>query len=98
MTKKNNKKFTPNEINKYLYCPYQWYYEKKYGTKTLRSLYKERNEKLNLDDKLKSNFAKGNKYHSNYLDENKNENKNLLVYLMIVVVIFILWYFLFNGS
>jgi CRISPR/Cas system-associated exonuclease Cas4 (RecB family) len=33
-----NKKdiFTPSEINKFIYCPRQWYFEKVYGKKKLR--------------------------------------------------------------
>ena len=32
-----------HEINKYDYCPYQWYYERLYGRAELRRLYTQRN-------------------------------------------------------
>lgn len=53
-----------HEMNKYAYCPYQWYYERLYGRKELRRLYKERNERLQLEDSLHSHFAQGEQYHT----------------------------------
>ena len=38
-----------HEINKYDYCPYQWYYERLYGRAELRRLYAERNARLHLE-------------------------------------------------
>ena len=57
------KTLSAHEISKYDYCPYQWYYERLYGRKELRRLYVERNERLNLEDSLVSDFRKGEKYH-----------------------------------
>ena len=57
------KTLSAHEISKYDYCPYQWYYERLYGRKELRRLYVERNERLNLEDSLASEFRKGEKYH-----------------------------------
>ncbi len=54
-----------HELNKYDYCPYQWYYERLYGRKELRRLYQERNERLQLEDSLMSQFRKGEEYHRN---------------------------------
>jgi len=61
-----DKAISANEINKYMYCPYQWYYERQYGAAHLRRLYKERNEKLGLSDTVMSNFKSGLDYHANY--------------------------------
>ena len=57
------KTLSAHEISKFDYCPYQWYYERLYGRKELRRLYVERNERLNLEDSLASEFRKGEKYH-----------------------------------
>lgn len=57
------KTISAHEINKYEYCPYQWYYERLYGRKELRRLYMERNERLQLEDSLTSRFQKGEAYH-----------------------------------
>ena len=84
--KKNT--ITPNEINKYLYCPYKWFYERYYGRKHIQALYKERNEKLNLEDKTKHNFNKGLKFHSNYFEKVKTEIlfRNVIFLLIFVIV------------
>ncbi len=55
-----------NEINKFVYCPYQWYYERAYGKKHIRMLYNQRNERLGLPDSLQSNFVKGQAFHNKY--------------------------------
>ncbi|MBQ2924564.1 MAG: hypothetical protein IJE57_03220 [Anaerotignum sp.] len=57
------KTLSAHEISKYDYCPYQWYYERLYGRKELRRLYIERNERLQLEDSLASEFRKGEQYH-----------------------------------
>ena len=41
-----------HEINKYDYCPYQWYYERLYGRAELRRLYTQRNARLHLEDSM----------------------------------------------
>lgn len=60
------KTISAHEINKYTYCPYQWYYEKLYGRKELRRLYQARNEALGLESSAMSNFAKGLEFHKRY--------------------------------
>ena len=52
-----------HEINKYDYCPYQWYYERLYGRAELRRLYAQRNARLHLEDSMSANFRKGEGYH-----------------------------------
>ena len=43
-----------HELNKYTYCPYQWYYEKTYGRAELRRMRKEYLEELGLEDSTKA--------------------------------------------
>ena len=62
----NSKSISANEVNKFLYCPYQWYYERLYGSAEIRELYKERNERLGLHDIAYSNFKKGQAYHAEF--------------------------------
>ena len=57
------KTLSAHELNKYAYCPYQWYYERLYGRKELRRLYQERNERLQLEGERESRFEKGEKYY-----------------------------------
>ena len=61
----NKKTLTPNEVNKFCYCPYQWFYERAYGRKELKRLAIERNVRLGIEDKRLSNFNYGMNYHRN---------------------------------
>lgn len=80
---------TANEINKYCYCPYQWYYERLYGRKELRKLAAERNERLGIKDSRLSNFASGLQYHSNVKFRTVNIFKLILTLAVFVVLILI---------
>ena len=74
-----------NEINKYLYCPYQWYYERLHGAAEIRKLYKERNHELGLEDVAYSNFRKGIAFHSSH--DFGSERSSALRWLMRIAVI-----------
>lgn len=64
----NNKQtITASELNKYAYCPHQWYYERLYGRKYIREQYNERNRALGLGDGVTSNFKKGLAFHRRHL-------------------------------
>lgn len=52
-----------HELNKYTYCPYQWYYEKIYGRAELRRMRKEYLEELGLEDSTTANFVRGEAFH-----------------------------------
>lgn len=60
---KDEKPISASELNRYAYCPYQWYYERVYGRKELRRLYQERNERLGLTDSTAGNFTRGLEHH-----------------------------------
>jgi len=64
--KNDSKSISANEINKFAYCPYQWYYERLYGAAHIRELYKKRNQQLGLSDVALSNFRKGQSFHADY--------------------------------
>lgn len=96
---KNNLKnprntITPNEINKFIYCPYQWYYERKYGTDELKRLHNEIVLKYNLEDKTKSNFVKGLEFHNNY--GNKNKFKRIVKNILFSVILILMMYFYYK--
>ncbi|MFV0314577.1 MAG: hypothetical protein ACK5I7_05665 [Anaerotignum sp.] len=90
------KTISAHEINKYSYCPYQWYYEKLYGRKELRRRYKERMEALSLGDGTGGNFARGLEFHrKNYA---KVRMQNLLWKIaMIVIGALVIYYFMRGG-
>lgn len=60
---KNKQRISANEINRFVYCPYQWYYKRTYGNKELTRRY----EALGLDtSKHESFYTKGSKHHTVY--------------------------------
>ncbi|NLK20516.1 MAG: PD-(D/E)XK nuclease family protein [Epulopiscium sp.] len=62
----DTKTISAGEINKFIYCPYQWYYQRVYGNKELRELVKMRNEQYGYEDASLSNFERGNRFHKKY--------------------------------
>ena len=64
--KNDRQTISANEVNKFTYCPHQWYYERLYGTKELRAKYRERNERLGLEDATAAHFARGLAFHSRF--------------------------------
>ena len=92
---KNNKKtITPNEINKYLYCPYQFYYERYHGRKELTSLYKERNKRLGLENKTLSNFKKGTEHHESYYQQ--DAYRSFIRIVLVAAIVVLILFYLFN--
>ena len=82
---------SPNEISKFIYCPYQWYYERVYGRKELERLARERNERLGFVDRRLSNFNRGYEYHNNVKFNFGITLKRALLILVVlaIVVIFV---------
>ncbi len=86
----NDEKISANEINKYCYCEYSWYYERLYGKKYIREKYKERNEELGFSYKTIDNFKKGIRFHDNFLFK----RKILLIFksiILVLVISLVLW-------
>ncbi len=73
------------DLNKYVYCNYSFYYEKKYGAKELRRLKKEYNEKYGYTNN-NDNFAKGKEFHDSYYS--RMRFKAFARILMFIVIIF----------
>ena len=63
MKQDTSHRIAANEINRYMYCPYQWYYKRVYGNKALHEQYKE----LGISSsKHEDNYTKGMAYHTRY--------------------------------
>ena len=89
----NNKKtISASEINRFVYCPYQWYYEKLYGRKHIMNLLKERNEKYGYKNSELSNFKSGLKYHKKEYKITAFKSK---VFRITMAIIFVDLFFLF---
>lgn len=60
-------RISANEINRYVYCHYQWYYRRRYGDPELTKLKKEYNRALGIKKDARTHaFVRGNKFHLNY--------------------------------
>ncbi len=89
----NSDIITANEINKYTYCPYQFYYDRMYGQKHIRQIRKEMLEDLGYTDTTKSNFKRGLDYHKSYRVRDKNVYPIFkLIIIVILIVVGIAFY------
>lgn len=59
----NSLKISANEVNRFVYCPYQWYYNRYYGQSALKEKYKALKDK---NSKIESQFKKGLRFHKHY--------------------------------
>lgn len=55
-------RISAGEVNKYIYCPYQWYYLRIYGEKNIRSMYRDKRQVINVTKV----FKKGNDFHRRF--------------------------------
>ncbi len=55
------------EINSFVFCPYQWYYERVYGKARISEMRRELLGNTGRIDPTKSAFARGNEYHEKFL-------------------------------
>lgn len=83
-----NKKLSANEINRFLYCPYQWYYGRYYGQTALKEQYKALGSK---SSKTEANFTKGIKFHKAYY-------RNYRIRRILIAIVLILLVILLGGS
>lgn len=81
-----------SEINKFIYCPYKWYYERFYGQKKILEILKSKREKKikwQNYDASENKFAKGNYFHKTFRKKYLFERKKK-IFLFFVLAIGIL--------
>ena len=86
--KKETIKISANEINRFVYCPYQWYYKKVYGAGNLQKMYKELDRPIS---KHESHFVRGSKYHSRYYFRYRLMKGVKIGLVILIIGIIILW-------
>ncbi|AIS52980.1 hypothetical protein TKV_c18300 [Thermoanaerobacter kivui] len=81
-----DKYISATEINQFAYCPYQWYYIKKYGIEYINSL--RSHESLDFQF---SNFKKGMEYHEKYYKDivKLKYRKYVIIFALIAILIII---------
>jgi len=105
---KGTNTLSASEMNRYTYCPYQWYYEKVYGRKELYHLSQQKKQKEKSSNKTsktsskpstQGNFKRGLKFHEEQyrlLLEQQSLRRRRLVFaaavVTAVVIIFLLCY------
>lgn len=82
------KKFSANEINKFTYCPYQWYYEKVYTSRVLNEKRQIALQEHKLVDHTNHHFIKGQQHHKNFSIQ---LSRLWIVFLLCALLIFILY-------
>lgn len=85
--KNGSLKISANEINRFVYCPYQWYYGRYYGQTALKEKYKALKDK---NSKVESNFKKGLRFHKKYYMQYRFQ-KALRVLMVITLIGFGIW-------
>lgn len=81
-------KISANEINRFVYCPYQWYYKRTYGNAELTKQYKA----LKADtSNHESHYVKGTKYHASYYKSYKRKQVILCIVMVIVFMLLMRW-------
>lgn len=76
-----------HELNKYTYCPYQWYYEKTYGRAELRRMRKEYLEELGLEDSTTANFVRGEAFHRKLYRQHRLRQ---ILWKILILAVFVL--------
>ncbi len=88
-------RISASEVNKFTYCPYQWYYTRKYGQRNLNQQYKDMGIRYSHKSPAENNFIRGNKFHKQY---HENYEKSLKTQpIQIAIIIFLVLIFLGWG-
>ena len=91
---KDDKTISASEVNRYIFCNYQWYYERKYGAAELRRLKKEHMEELGIASTQKSLLQRGLAFHARF--GRQRQLRLVYVWLRAVVILAIFIYLLLH--
>ena len=94
----DSEKIAASEINKYMYCPYSWYYERRYGRRHIRKLYLKRLDELNLTDEVEVNFLKGQSFHDEDFGKSRRIVKVVFAVIVVLAVLLLFYFFGLNGA
>ncbi|MFV0503022.1 MAG: hypothetical protein ACK5LT_03495 [Lachnospirales bacterium] len=83
-----SKYISASEVNRYVYCNYQWYYEKKYGRKKIVEIAKKKYPYYK-NSEIKKNFIHGSKFHKKY----KDKRSIVPIIILISIIVVILWFY-----
>ena len=94
-----------SEVNRYTYCPYQWYFERYYGrsklfqmSKTKKvepTLKKQKTTEKTADKKRAPHLARGRAYHAKEYENFRKKQKIVWAILTLIAVIVVICFVLF---
>lgn len=88
----DSSRISANEINRYIYCNYQWYYRRLYGDKALTKMKKQYNKALGITTDSRTHaFVRGNKFHRNY--HRWYQAKKILYLILLITLIAVTLFF-----
>lgn len=92
---KDNKSISASEVNRYIFCNYQWYYECKYGAAELRRRRAEYLDEMGIAPNGKSPIQRGLAFHVRFESQRKHRLiwKWLRAIMFAAVFIYLLLYF-----
>jgi len=99
MTKQQeNITISPSEINKYVYCNYQWYYQRKYGAAELRHRRKVFLESQGLDTSFAADnhLQRGKEYHDNFFKRRRFVAVLRIIFVLGIIAA-VVYYLFING-
>ena len=81
--KNTSTRISANEINRFVYCPYAWYYGRYYGQKVLKEKYRALKDK---NSTLESHFKKGLRFHKNYYLQYRLQKVLCFIVVLLAVI------------
>ena len=94
---RDNRTISASEINRYIFCNYQWYYERKYGAAELRRRKKEHLEEMGIDATNKNSpIQRGLAFHTRF--GRRRRLKIVWAWFRAAAIIAIIIYLLLAGG
>ncbi|MFI3175300.1 MAG: hypothetical protein R3Y53_08935 [Bacillota bacterium] len=89
------KAISASEINRFAYCPYQWYYERIYGKKELLRLRRERLDALGVKPSGNNRLKEGIRYHDkHYVRMQRQDFLQKVLFFIVVIGIMVSFFYL----
>ena len=88
-----------SEIGQYLYCHYQWYYNRIYGAEHLRELRKAYLAEHGVEtDATESAFARGRKFHEGWRGRQRRKRALAVGFALLILLAVGIWAWWTFGS
>lgn len=89
--KNDSEWISASDINKYSYCPYQWYYERKYGQREIARLAREAAEASGKEFVSGGRMELGISYHQRHFSRLRAVRRALSVFISLIIAAALLY-------